>query len=54
MMHTFAKDVSLIFRRPAARTLVMFGWLAGFAVVPEGLAAFYAWALGGGPVTWAC
>ena len=29
-------------QRPALRTLVFFGWLAGFAVVPEGLAAPYA------------
>jgi predicted MFS family arabinose efflux permease len=49
--HSLAKDVSLIFRRPAARTLVLFGWLAGFAIVPEGLAAPYARTLGGGPVT---
>jgi hypothetical protein len=45
------RDVSLIFRHPAARTLVLFGWLAGFVVVPEGLAAPYARALGGGPLT---
>jgi MFS family permease len=51
LVNTFAKDVSLIFRRPAARTLVLLGWLAGFAVVPEGLAVPYARALGGGPLT---
>jgi MFS family permease len=50
-LHSLAKDVSLIFRRPVARTLVLFGWLAGFAIVPEGLAAPYARSLGGGPVT---
>jgi MFS family permease len=50
-LDSLAKDVSLIFRRPAARTLVLFGWLAGFAVVPEGLAAPYARTLGGGPLT---
>jgi MFS family permease len=50
-LHSLAKDVSLIFQRPAARTLVLFGWLAGFAIVPEGLAAPYARTLGGGPVT---
>lgn len=41
----------LVFGRPVLRTLVLFGWLAGFAVVPEGLAAPYARALGGGPIT---
>jgi len=30
---------------------VLFGWLAAFVVVPEGLAVPYARALGGGPVT---
>jgi hypothetical protein len=42
---------ALIFRSPLLRTLVLFGWLAGFAVVPEGLAAPYARTLGGGPLT---
>jgi hypothetical protein len=51
LLHTLTGDLSLIFRRPAARTLVLFGWLAGFAVVPEGLAAPYARTLGGGPLT---
>ena len=51
MLHTLTRDVALIFRRPAARTLVLFGWLAGFAVVPEGLAVPYAHTLGGGPLT---
>lgn len=51
LLHTLSQDVLLIFRRPAARTLVLFGWLAGFAVVPEGLAAPYAHTLGGGPLT---
>ena len=41
----------LIFRDRTLRTLVFFGWLAGFAVVPEGLAAPYARTLGGGPLT---
>jgi MFS family permease len=40
-----------IFGNRVLRTLVFFGWLAGFAVVPEGLAAPYARTLGGGPVT---
>ncbi len=43
--------VSTIFGRPALRILVLFGWLAGFAVVPEGLAAPYARTLGGGAAT---
>jgi len=51
LLHTITRDVLLIFRRPAARTLVLFGWLAGFAVVPEGLAVPYARTLGGGPLT---
>jgi MFS family permease len=51
LLHTLTRDVSMIFRRPAARTLVLFGWLAGFTVVPEGLAAPYARTLGGGPLT---
>lgn len=41
----------LVFTRPELRVLVLFGWLAGFTVVPEGLAAPYAHALGGGPFT---
>lgn len=51
LLQTIARDAALIFRHPAARTLVLFGWLAGFAVVPEGLAAPYARTLGGGPLT---
>jgi len=41
----------LVFGNPVLRTLVLFGWLAGFVVVPEGLAAPYARTLGGGPLT---
>jgi predicted MFS family arabinose efflux permease len=41
--------LSTVFGRPVLRTLVLFGWLAGFAVVPEGLAAPYAHTFGGGP-----
>jgi MFS family permease len=40
-----------VFGSPALRTLVLFGWLAGFTVVPEALAAPYAHALGGGAPT---
>ena len=36
---------------PVLRTLLLFGWLAGCYVVPEGLAVPYAHALGGGPLT---
>jgi MFS family permease len=42
---------AFVFGRPVLRTLVLLGWLAGFAVVPEGLAVPYAHALGGGPLT---
>ncbi len=40
--------LSTVFGTPALRVLVLFGWLAGFTVVPEGLAAPYAHSLGGG------
>jgi MFS family permease len=40
-----------VFANPVLRTLLLFGWLAGFHIVPEGLAAPYASALGGGPLT---
>lgn len=45
------EGAAIVFGRPVLRTLVLFGWLAGFAVVPEGLAAPYARTLGGGPIT---
>jgi hypothetical protein len=45
----YARDV--VFSHAGLRTLVLMGWLAGFAVVPEGLAVPYAHALGGGPLT---
>ena len=49
---TVTRDgAALIFGDRTLRTLVFFGWLAGFAVVPEGLAAPYARTLGGGPLT---
>jgi len=51
LLRSLARDTALIFRHPAARTLVLFGWLAGFAVVPEGLAVPYAHSIGGGPLT---
>jgi len=41
----------IVFGNETLRTLVFFGWLAGFYVVPEGLAAPYARALGGNEIT---
>jgi MFS family permease len=40
--------VHIVFGNPVLRTLLLFGWLAGFAIVPEGLAAPYAHSLHGG------
>ena len=40
--------MAAVFGSPVLRTLVLFGWLAGFTVVPEALAAPYARVLGGG------
>lgn len=40
--------VRLVFGDPSLRTLLLFGWLAGFYIVPEGLAAPYADKLGAG------
>jgi hypothetical protein len=45
-----AEGVRLVFGDPGLRTLVLFGWLAAFYEVPEGLAAPYAGRLGGGAV----
>jgi MFS family permease len=42
------EGVAAVFGSPVLRTLVLFGWLAGFTVVPEALAAPYARVLGGG------
>ena len=42
---------TVVFRNRTLRALVLFGWLAGFYVLPEGLAAPYARALGGGGLT---
>lgn len=41
----------LVFGDPTLRALVLFAWLCGFYIVPEGLAAPYGAELGGGPVT---
>jgi predicted MFS family arabinose efflux permease len=43
--------IRLVFSRPALRTPMLFGWLAAFTVVPEGLAAPLAHRLHGGDVT---
>lgn len=43
--------VRLVFGDPSLRTLLLFGWLAGFYIVPEGLAAPYAEKLGDGTYT---
>jgi MFS family permease len=45
------EGVAAVFGSPVLRTLVLFGWLAGFTVVPEALAAPYARVLGGGATT---
>jgi hypothetical protein len=31
--------IRIVFGNPALRTLLLFGWLAGFYILPEGLAA---------------
>jgi MFS family permease len=43
--------IRLVFGDPVLRTLLLFGWLAGFYVVPEGLAAPYAHELHGSTLT---
>jgi MFS family permease len=45
------EGVRLVFGSRTLRTLLMFGWLAGFYIVPEGLAAPYARHLGGSALT---
>jgi len=46
-----ADGVRIVFGNPVLRTLVLLGWLAGFAIVPEGLAAPYAHSLHRGTLT---
>jgi MFS family permease len=41
------EGLSMVFGNPVLRTLLLFGWLAGFCIVPEGLAAPYAHSLHG-------
>ncbi|MQA84126.1 MAG: MFS transporter [Streptosporangiales bacterium] len=51
LLANVAAGTRLVFGDRRLRALVSFAWLCGFYVVPEGLAAPYAAALGGGPVT---
>jgi len=44
------EGVTMVFGNPMLRTLLLFGWLAGFCIVPEGLAAPYAHSLHGNAV----
>lgn len=46
-----ADGIRIVFGSRILLTLLLFGWLAGFYIVPEGLAAPYARALHGGPLT---
>ena len=46
-----AAGVRIVLGHRVLRTLLLFGWLAGFYIVPEGLAAPYARTLHGGPLT---
>jgi MFS family permease len=39
--------LTMVFGNPVLRMLLLFGWLAGFCIVPEGLAAPYAHSLNG-------
>jgi MFS family permease len=40
-----ADGIRIVFGSPVLRTMLLFGWLAGFYIVPEGLAAPYAHSL---------
>jgi len=46
-----ADGVRIVFGNRTLLTLLLFGWLAGFYIVPEGLAAPYARSLHGGTLT---
>jgi predicted MFS family arabinose efflux permease len=50
MLGGLTSGLRLVFTTPKLRTLLGLSWLAGLFVVPEGVAAPYANALGGGPV----
>jgi predicted MFS family arabinose efflux permease len=45
------EGLTMVFGHPVLRTLMLFGWLAGFCIVPEGLAAPYAHSLHGTALT---
>ena len=45
------EGLTTVFGNPVLRTLLLFGWLAGFCIVPEGLAAPYAHSLHGNALT---
>jgi predicted MFS family arabinose efflux permease len=45
------EGLTTVFGSPVLRTLLLFGWLAGFCIVPEGLAAPYAHSLHGNAFT---
>ncbi len=45
------EGLTMVFGHRVLRTLVLFGWLAGFCIVPEGLAAPYAHSLHGTALT---
>jgi MFS family permease len=51
MWSVSADGIRIVFGSPVLRTLLLFGWLAGFYILPEGLAAPYAHSLGGTTVT---
>jgi MFS family permease len=42
--------LGLLFGDKALRTLLLLGWLVAFYTIPEGVAAPYAYGLGGGPI----
>ena len=46
-----ADGIRTVFGSRTLRTLLLFGWLAGFSIVPEGLAAPYAHSLRGSALT---
>jgi MFS family permease len=46
-----ADGIRIVFRNRLLLTLLLFGWLAGFYIVPEGLAVVYARALHGNTLT---
>ena len=48
------EGMTMVFGDPVLRTLVLFGWLAGFCIVPEGLAAPYAHSLPATPSPSGC